>query len=209
MTAIPAPHDHTVTADDYAQLGEDDRQFWELQQGTLVRFPTPTLRHMIAVGELALRLRPQLPMNVEVVPAADVDLELAPPGAPGSCRKPDLVVVDRAALERVGRTGGLFRAIELTIVVEVVSAATRHIDHLVKRYEYAKAGIPRYWIIDLDGPVSLTYCRHADEFGYRDTGAVTGEFATSEPFDVRVDLNHLRSAAPPTGAQVPRVGQHT
>ena len=58
-------------------------------------------------------------------------------------------------------------------------------------YEYADAGIPHYWIINVDDPVSLVECHLAGEFGYWDNGGVTGEFATVEPFPVCVDLNRL------------------
>lgn len=203
MTAIPAPHDHLLTVDEYARFGEDDRNRWELQQGTLVRFPTPTLRHMIAVGELALRLRRQLPTNLDVVPAADINLELAPAEEPGWCRKPDLIIVDREAADRAGSTGDLLRAADVIVAVEVLSSASRQVDHLVKRHEYARAGIPYYWIIDLEPPVSVTIC-HLDEFGYSDGGSVTGEFVITDPFDLRVDLDRLRL----TASEPPRATRH-
>ena len=40
----------------------------------------------------------------------------------------------------------------------------------LKRDEYADAGIPHYWIVDLDEPVSLIACHLAGEFGYVDGG---------------------------------------
>jgi Uma2 family endonuclease len=64
-------------------------------------------------------------------------------------------------------------------------------DHVVKRGEYADAGIPYYWIIDLEAPVSLTECRLVEGVGYQDDGIVTGEFVTSLPFPVRFELDSL------------------
>lgn len=62
---------------------------------------------------------------------------------------------------------------------------------VIKRVEYADAGIPHSWIVDLDEPVSLTTCHLAGSPGYQDSGATTGVFSTTEPFPVRVDLDAL------------------
>ncbi len=63
---------------------------------------------------------------------------------------------------------------------------------MVKRGEYADAGIPHYWVVDLDEPVSLLDCHLAEGFGYQDRGGAAGRFATSRPFPVHVELNRLR-----------------
>jgi Uma2 family endonuclease len=65
-------------------------------------------------------------------------------------------------------------------------------DHVLKRSEYADAGIPQYWIVDPSEPVSLLAGHQAGEFGYADDGAVTGRFATTEPFPVEIDLDGHR-----------------
>lgn len=48
-----------------------------------------------------------------------------------------------------------------------------------------------YWIVDLDPPISLVACHLTKEFGYQDSGVVTGEFRATDPFDVRIDLTKL------------------
>jgi Uma2 family endonuclease len=132
-----------------------------------------------------------------VIPDVDVDLELAPRGKPGFVRRPDLVVVHRAALERVRRDEGLLgllgllRACEVLVVVEIVSPGSHRTDHVIKRGEYADAGIPHYWIVDLDAPVALIAGHLAAEFGYQDAGSVTGRFVTTEPFPVGLRLDGL------------------
>ena len=80
----------------------------------------------------------------------------------------------------------------MLLVVEVVSPGSTRTDHVLKRSEYADAGIPHYWIVDPSEPVSLLACHQAGEFGYVDGGAVTGTFAASEPFPVEIDLDSLR-----------------
>jgi len=59
-----------------------------------------------------------------------------------------------------------------------------------KRSDYAAAGIPHYWIVDLD-PLSVLECRLGADGAYADQGAVTGAFRTLEPFAIEVDLDAL------------------
>jgi Uma2 family endonuclease len=91
----------------------------------------------------------------------------------------------------VGSEGGLIHASEVVVAVEFLSPSSRRLDRQTKRDEYADAGIPHYWIVDLDEPGSLVACHLAGEFGYVDRGAATGIFHTTEPFPLEVDLNAL------------------
>lgn len=147
---------------------------------------------MIASGELRDQLKPQLPVPLVVIQDVDIDLQLVPTDQPGMSRRPDLIVVDRAAVDRVDAEGGLLRAGEVRLVVEIVSVGSRRMDHVIKRGEYADAGIPHYWIVDLDRPVTLLACHHTGEFGYQDPGTVTGVFTTSEPYQLKINLDQLR-----------------
>jgi hypothetical protein len=42
MTALIQPPGRLLSVRDYAALGEDDRNRWELQEGNLLRSPSPT-----------------------------------------------------------------------------------------------------------------------------------------------------------------------
>lgn len=101
-------------------------------------------------------------------------------------------MVTQEAIERVDRDGGLLRATEVLLVVEIISPGSRRTDLIIKRGEYADADITHYWIIDLDEPVSLVPCHLAPGFGYQDPGASTGRYDANEPFPVRIDLDALR-----------------
>jgi Uma2 family endonuclease len=191
MTALTQPPGRLLSIADYAALPEDDRNRWELQEGNLVMSPSPTPRHMVAAAELYTQLRNQLPGDLCAVPDVDLDVELSPAGQPGTARRPDLVVVRRSEFVRVDREGGLLRAAETLLVVEIVSPGSRRTDNLIKRGEYADAGIPYYWIIEVAAPVTLVACHLAGKFGYQDGGAATGVFETAQPFTVRVDLAAL------------------
>ncbi|MGH3613189.1 MAG: Uma2 family endonuclease [Pseudonocardia sp.] len=139
-----------------------------------------------------LALRQQLPQHLVAVQDIDVDLELAPRAAPGFVRRPDLIVVHRDARLRVRREGCVVRASEVLVVVELVSPGSRRLDHVTKRGEYADAGIPHYWIVELGEPVTLLACHLAGEFGYADSGVVTGTFRTTEPFAFELRLDDIR-----------------
>jgi Uma2 family endonuclease len=123
MTALPLPPGRLLTIADYVALGEDDRHRWELQEGNLIMSPSPTPRHMIASGELFAQLRTQLPSGLRAVQDVDLDLQLAPERQPGTARRPDLVVVGQHELDRVAEGGGLLRAREAVLVVEIISPA--------------------------------------------------------------------------------------
>ena len=198
MTAEPVPPmqfslpiGRLLTIDEYAAIGEVEHGRVELQEGSLVMSPSPTPFHMLAIAGLRDQLKPQLPERFVAVPDVDIDLDLVPRTEPGSSRRPDLIVVDRAALQRVADEGGLIRASEVVVVVEIVSKGSRRMDNNVKRDEYADAGIGAYWIVDIEKPVTLVECHRTEEFGYADGGAVTGEFRTTVPFQVTIDLDAL------------------
>lgn len=142
-----------------------------------------------------MRLTDQEPPHLVVVPGVDIDLALAPAEQPGTSRCPDVIVVDRSTLERLRRDGdgggGVVCASEVLVVIEVVSPDSRRMDTITKRREYAEAGIEHYWIVDIGEPISVIACRLDGEFGYRDEGATTGRFVTSEPFEFAVELDGL------------------
>ena len=191
MTALTQPPGRLLTIAEYSALGENDRSRWELQEGNLIMSPSPSPGHMVAAAELYVQLRTQLPGNLRAVPDVDIDVELAPQDEPGTARRPDLVVVERSEFDRVATHGGLLRASAVLVVAEIVSPGSRRMDRVVKRGEYADAGIPHYWIIELDPPVSLVACHLAGTFGYQDGGAVAGVFEATEPFAAMIDLGAL------------------
>lgn len=99
-------------------------------------------------------------------------------------------MVDREARLR-RREGGVTRASGVAPVVEFLSPGSRRTDATIKRAEYADAGIPHYWIVDLGEPVSLLACHLAGGFGYVDGAMITGRFTTTDPFPLTLDLDAL------------------
>ena len=199
MTALPQPPPEPpprrlLTVDDYLALPDDADLHHELQEGVLVMSPRTVPDHQLCQRRISRGLEDQLPVGLEVLPEVDIDLQLVPDGRPATVRVPDLIVVPDAALERVRREGGLLRAADVVLAVEIISPGSRRLDTLIKRDEYADAGIPHYWVVDLGEPgdrPQLTAHHLAGEFGYADSGPVVGTVTATEPFPVRVDLDAL------------------
>jgi Uma2 family endonuclease len=177
-----------LTVAQYAALGEVEAGYTELVEGRLIRSPKALAEHNFACGNLIMQLAGQLPEDLQVTYAADVDLELAPPGKPGFVRRPDLVVFQR---RRRTAEGGLVRAAEVVLAVEVLSSHSHYTDRRAKRLDYAEAGIPFYWIIDLDNPISLTPLRLTEERGYLEAPAETGVHEAAEPFPLKIQMDQL------------------
>jgi Uma2 family endonuclease len=180
-----------LTVSEYLEIGEIEPGYSELIEGRVVITPTPLADHAVAMFELADQLRTQLPVHLGCIHNLDVDLELAPPDEPGFSRRPDLIVVQRNARTRQNREGGMVKASEVVVVVEFLSPGSRRTDLVAKRSEYADAGIPHYWIVDLTEPVSRLACHLAGECGYADSGPVAGRFSTTDPFPIEIDLDAL------------------
>lgn len=187
MTAAPVPP-HLLTVADYRTLGEPPWGYTELVEGRVVMTPSPDRAHNRGAFRAANQLEGQLPSDLEVVLDVDVDLRLGPPDQPGFVRRPDLVVVRRG--------DGPITAGDVVVVVEFVSAGSVRTDHMIKRGEYADAGIGHYWIVDLRDRPSVIACHLGGAFGYVDGGVVHGMFGTDAPVPLRIDLDSLRGPLP-------------
>ncbi|TDV36059.1 Uma2 family endonuclease [Actinophytocola oryzae] len=80
---------------------------------------------------------------------------------------------------------------EALLAVEIISPGSQRTDTLVEPVEYAKAGIPYYWLIDLNDPLSLAEYHLPGDFDFQAAPAVTGTFTTTVPFSLQVDLTAL------------------
>jgi Uma2 family endonuclease len=153
--------------------------------------PFASPKHMIASGELRDQLKRQVPADHRVVQEVEIDLQLGQPWEPGTVRRADLAVVAKNALDRVEHEGGLVCADDLLLVIEVVSPGSQRMDRIVKRGEYADAGIGHYWILDIDEPVSLLPMHLAGDLGYAEDGEVTGVCTVGGPFQASLRLDEL------------------
>jgi Uma2 family endonuclease len=192
MTALPLqPPRRLLTVAEFAAFHEATEGRFELQEGNVVVSPSPTPEHQLCLRGLIMQITPQVPEHLSLIPEVDIDLGLVPSHRPGFVRIPDLVVITRDALARRRADGGLLRADEVVLAVEIVSDGSQRTDRMIKHDEYADAGIPHYWIIDIGSPPSLTASHLAGEFGYVDAAPVSGTFTVEEPFPARLDLDRL------------------
>jgi Uma2 family endonuclease len=81
---------------------------------------------------------------------------LTVPGHPHKPRDPVLAPVRvKGAYGVATRSAGS----DLLLVIEIVSPGSEAMDELVKRHEYARAGIERYWVVDRDAAQTVTLYR--------------------------------------------------
>jgi Uma2 family endonuclease len=192
MTALPLqPPRRLLTVAEFAAFHEATEGRFELQEGNVVVSPSPTPEHQLCLRGLITQIDPQVPEHLSLIPEVDIDLGLVPAHRPGFVRIPDLVVVTRAGLSRRRAEGGLLRAHEVVLAVEIVSDGSQRTDRTIKHDEYADAGVPHYWIVQLDARPALIACHLAGEFGYVDAAPVDGVFTADDPFPVRLELDRL------------------
>jgi len=90
---------------------------------------------------------------------------------PGKFREPDLIFM---ATQHAGRITVEHWGIP-DLVAEVHSPGTRRLDKVIKKREYAQAGIPEYWMVDYNAKTIEVYRLHdatyqsSGRFGVGDT----------------------------------------
>ncbi|WP_336792894.1 MULTISPECIES: Uma2 family endonuclease [Gordonia] len=175
---LASRHNELMSLEQWRALGEDTSVRSELQEGVLIVSPSPTPRYQRAIMRLGVHLHGALPDNYDAIPEVDVVLDAA---FPPTVRRPDLVVTRPVSGPVVAR--------DVVVIVEVLSPGTRRVDLVLKRYEYAEAGIPNYWIVDLEGTPRLEALTLVDGRYVGDW--VTGTYTSDVPFPVTVDLDSL------------------
>jgi Uma2 family endonuclease len=148
--AMPAIRRRWTAADVRALISED--RAWpryELIAGELLVTPAPRTVHQIAVTEILLLIKEYLDHEpVGIVLPSPADLELVP----GTVTQPDLFVIPGDTHAR-GELLEWQDVKSLLLAVEVLSPSSLHTDRVVKRDFYCDAGVPDYWIVDLDARV--------------------------------------------------------
>jgi Uma2 family endonuclease len=89
-------------------------------------------------------------------------------------REPDLFVL---APEDVPRAQGSPLKVRPVLVVEVASPSTRTIDLIEKARDYARGGIPEYWVVDADRGEVVVHRLRGD--AYEATGVAAGRLESA------------------------------
>lgn len=172
IMTTPRP-DRLLTLADWDALPEDNSRRYELVEGELHIMPRPAINHQAASLRIGIQLQPQLQEDRWLV-LPDSEVVINSHHRP-TIRVPDLAVIPVKPGDRRPR----FDASEAALVLEIISPSSVHADRMTKYDEYEKAGIGRYWIINLDDPATLTAYRLVDgkyEIEAAGTGPVTIEF---------------------------------
>lgn len=179
--ALAVPAGVPLTYEDLRSFPDDGRRY-EIINGTLIVTPSPTGPHQVVVGALYRLLFAGRSPGTSVLAAP---MDFVP--NPTTVLQPDVVVIDAAeALQpHLSRTPHL--------VVEVLSPSTRSQDLGSKLLAYAEAGVPAYWIVDPEPPVTLE-AFHLEGSAYRldARGAGDERFEAVLPFSVTIVPSHLR-----------------
>ena len=131
------------TADQVRAL-PDDGQRYELIDGVLVVSPSPRPLHQECVTRLIVLLQPWLEANgAGRLLASPADISLGE----DEILQPDLFVYRTADGKPLRDWSEIA---ELLLVVEILSPSTARFDRQLKRHRYQRAGVPEYWIVDLD-----------------------------------------------------------
>ena len=174
-----------LTYSDYAALPDDGRRY-ELHQGELSVTPAPGTRHQRAIIALGSRLYEHVrARGLGEVFVAPTDCILSNV----TVVQPDILYVATDRLSIISERG-----IEgaPTLVVEVLSPSTAHLDRGRKMKLYAEHGVPYYWIVDPESRSMEAYTLTGAAYAL--AGRVTGEPAALPPFsDLTVDPASLWS----------------
>lgn len=127
--------------DELADLPRDGHRY-EVVDGNLVVTPPPTDFHLFVARQLQKAVELGMPEGWEVF--TDCAIRFGSDG-----RVADLAVVrlDQVPTSTVRNT---ITIDQIGLVAEVVSPRTRKTDRFTKPGEYAEAGIPSYWRVELD-----------------------------------------------------------
>jgi len=173
-----------MTLDEFLALPEDDSARYELQEGVLVGSPRSGRRNLLAAQRLGAQLDAQMPLEWESV----IDFEVVVrEDEPAIVRVPDVSVT------RVCGPDKRVPADEVLLAVGIISPGSRNVDLHLKPVEYADAGIPHYWLVDLQPPVPTitVFARHAPDGGHVESRTATVELRFTEPLDLRIDVAAL------------------
>jgi len=168
------------TEEEYLLFANDQNALIELSDGKVVIREMPTPQHQSIVLNLASRLRDYPPGKTFIAP---MPIQLWP----GKMREPDVMLF---RIEHLDRVQDQFAGAP-DLVIEVLSPSTRAVDLGEKMDEYARAGIPEYWVVELDARNVSVYALTGE--GYRLVGRYrTGEQVQSALLaDLKIQVDEI------------------
>ncbi len=143
MAGRSVPEASKLTYEDYVTLPDDGRRY-EILDGELAVSPSPTSAHQLVSENLSFGLSAWVrARGLGRIWYAPLDLILEP----SVVMQPDIFFISNARSSIVTKRG-VEGAPDL--VIEILSESTAARDRGVKMHIYARHGIARYWIVDVD-----------------------------------------------------------
>jgi Uma2 family endonuclease len=171
------------TADDLDALPVDGVRR-ELLDGVLLVSPSPSSVHQVIAGRLLVALEQTCPEHLFVSQANDVQI------SPRRLFIPDVLVT---TFEAASRRDGKYAPAEVLLAVEIVSPSSQSMDRVMKPALYAKAGIPFYWMIEIEGGITVhTYKLDFTDEVYQPSGTFTDAIKIDEPWRIEIPIASLR-----------------
>jgi Uma2 family endonuclease len=161
-----------LTYEDYAALPADGRRY-EIHEGELSVTPAPGTRHQEVKANLFDVLRHHVKEHdLGKLFDAPTDCILADT----TVVQPDIVFIETRRLAIISERG--IEGVP-TLVVEVLSPSTTHVDRGSKAQLYARHAVPFYWIVDPEGRTVDAYT--LVEGAYRPAARLRGPASTALP----------------------------
>ncbi|MDT3444041.1 Uma2 family endonuclease [Pseudofrankia sp. BMG5.37] len=181
----PAWMHEQITAEQYDSWSKEQSAGIEIVDGMVVVAPSALKYH----NRLARTVANALDASGRPDWIADTDFDVRLQDVPLTVRRPD-VVVYRADTLHIYPT----RPEHVLLVVEIVSPGSEATDRFFKPTQYARAGIPFFWRIEVSPsgvPLAHTYALDQATASYRAGVSHTGIVEATAPFPVKIDLIHL------------------
>jgi Uma2 family endonuclease len=163
---VPGPRQGSWTYEAYTALPEDGNRY-EIVQGVLMMTPAPEPAHQGIAEEINSYLRSQiLHTKRGLVLTAPIDVVLSK----HMTVQPDVLVLLKEHLDRLQKKR-IVGAPDLA--VEVISPSSATYDRLVKYSVYERAGVPEYWLVNVDEQTIEVFILEAET--YRSLGIFQDE----------------------------------
>jgi Uma2 family endonuclease len=185
--SVQVIHDYgPYTLYDLDALPEDGKRY-ELADGWLTEL-SPSPWHDHAADRLKEILKDAARAAGAEVYVAGGPNDIA---TPAGVRKPDASVVPRdVARTAISGKVRTYYASDLLLVAEVISprSGSEQVDRVRKVREYARAGIPAYWIVDLEPEAKVTILGlQGEEYALEAEIRAGHMLTTSQPFTISFD----------------------
>lgn len=154
------------TLTDFLSIFGDYNGLVEIVEGQLVIHDMPGTKHQMILLNIAVRLRASTAGQVFVA-ALPVRL------TDETVREPDVLFFATAHLDRLH--DAYVDPPDLAIEVISPSSSGRKRDLIEKRAEYARAGVPEYWIVDPKASSVLVLRLDSGGCEYREVGRFAGD----------------------------------